>query len=109
MSQSSPRNDKLSGYSVVDRLLERATDDIDPHQDVWIAGSQGIRYHSHNEDSGLPGCPELLNRGTRVTLRDAIASGRTPCRECEPVLADVFADLRNTPAETDALVRRLLA
>ncbi len=41
------------------------------------AGNTGTKYHKQN-------CPTLKGKGHAVSLDDAIAEGRTPCKRCNP-------------------------
>jgi len=107
VSQSSPRHLNLSGHDIADQLSTEQ--DIDLDQEVWIAGNQGVRYHT-NLSAGIPACPDILNRAHRVPLREALIEDCTPCLDCQPVLYEAFEQLDEiTASDRDAFVRRLIA
>ena len=71
---SNKTNNKTSSTSITSSISVSNNDDTS--ENVWI-GNTGTKYHRQS-------CGTLKGKGHKITLKEALAQGREPCKVCKP-------------------------
>ena len=71
---SNKTNNKTSSTSITSSISISNNDDTS--ENVWI-GNTGTKYHRQS-------CGTLKGKGHKITLKEALAQGREPCKVCKP-------------------------
>lgn len=76
-SNTNKTNNKTTTSSSSSSSVSNAsTSDDETSETVWV-GNTGTKYHRQS-------CRTLKGKGHKITLKEALAEGREPCKVCKP-------------------------